>query len=713
MVRITNISDRNSKIRNKYITKSIKPNTKQLLKAGILERNKDIRPLRELKYPMNSQITSMIYGILNRHNQAPQQNIGNISNIEANNNQITVFKKKISLNNIEGKKFSINEATNDIREFLSFIRLKNNFFKNDYGNIAQEMKNIVNDPNIIKPQDIANITKASGVNSLGEFIESLPEYHDYEAAENQNGKSIQYKGRNFYWYKQTSYYDSSKKDLIILNQDKKIRIKFGPNFEEIKFTKKDNKRENSITLKLDPEIHRYKYTNLESNSMGQESNVDVEYNIIDGEFFVINPWNSQWTYNTKSRDESYRIGLDSFVKMEPSKGQVIVIGKNNKDETDLIHKLKVNSQGSITDYSVSNKNLLYEEEYEDFDNLPNNERMLNYPLESEYNVKNNSLSVKINPNVENILNEYASEQIIYPSLRYNDIQKIDRNFKDQLKDNIEIKFKLDGDHNIECIESINSDKNRFVKNDSNIREVLREYGKLDLVPNIESLTERLLSSNDSSYAESYYEDSYSTEYKNQDNRVVRKYEPLDIYTRPISLKMENEDEKNIEQIMNDLTYVSKNNLAYLQKLEALETLNTLMLSNEDGIYDLSNGNGVRYEKQGNHITCYDSDNNLSFEMRTEGNKEVYKIYHEGLDTISEKIEIKNNKGHKEYKAAFYNRRGEFMKNEDINKIILGKSNSKQLCDLLNINEDKYNEFIVREQKKLENLRDSVYSDFVL
>ena len=93
--------------------------------------------------------------------------------------------------------------------------------------------------------------------------------------------------------------------------------------------------------------------------------------------------------------------------------------------------------------------------------------------------------------------------------------------------------------------------------------------------------------------------------------------------------------------------------------------------------------------------------------------EVYKIYNEGLNTLSEEIEINKNRGKKEYKATFYDREGNFLRNEDINQLILDKSNCKQLCDLLNINEDKYNEFIFNEQIKVKNLKDSVYSSFVL
>ena len=107
MVRIAKILDRNNKIRNKYISRSIPPKTKHLLKTGVLERNMDIKPPKELKYPMNSKIASMLYKIVNRNVKAPQEDIGEIV---VANNRLPVFNKKISLDNIEGKEFNIYES---------------------------------------------------------------------------------------------------------------------------------------------------------------------------------------------------------------------------------------------------------------------------------------------------------------------------------------------------------------------------------------------------------------------------------------------------------------------------------------------------------------------------------------------------------------------------------------------------------------------------
>lgn len=336
--------------------------------------------------------------------------------------------------------------------------------------------------------------------------------------------------------------------------------------------------------------------------------------------------------------------------------------------------------------------------------------MFNYPRESVFNPLNNSFSSTFNPNIDKILNNYFHECISYIFLNYEDIKNVDKALENTwYKEDVIIDFLLDSNQDIKRINSVNV-KGKVLSEINDIKDVLKEYELLEESKTLSSTTEQLLKNK--------YNICFPSKlnYFNISEDISKKFIER---VEQIRTNHSMDDEESIvqqilaEYLNTENARIIKNNLAYLQKIDVLERISTFMLKKEDGIYDLDNGSGIRYEKQGNNITCYDYNNDCAFEISSKEDKEVYKIYNEGLDTLSEEIEIKNNKGKKEYKANFYDRKGNFLGTEDINQLILYKSNCKQLCDFLNINEEEYNEFIINEQIKVSNLKESVYSNFVL
>lgn len=359
--------------------------------------------------------------------------------------------------------------------------------------------------------------------------------------------------------------------------------------------------------------------------------------------------------------------------------------RNNQE--DLINNLN-NLINELNNQDNSNniRNMLKKlpENPNSFYSMPNNERMFMYPMETVYDVGNDSCYAVINPKEEQILDEYffcEMDSLLESEKEY-------ANFLEAT--NIPIHFKLDKNKNIEGIEYIFSNGYNFeCKND--INQALQTYGELEHNPNIESLTERLLRGNKPETLDTidYYQNMYKGQYIDSNNNIVEKYVPLNIYSRPAD------------------------NVAYLQKIKALETINALLSNKENGIYELDSGSGVRYEKNGNNIACYNSDNDLVFEISSNGNKEVYKIYNENLKTLSEEIEINNNENIKDYKATLYDRNGEFLKNENISKLIVKETGFKYLHDNFYITREIYDKFIDNEQTILDKLKNSTYSDFEL
>ena len=602
---------------------------------------------------------------------------------------------------IKEKKLNFKKLVGDIKELKNLNILDNNFEYNCKAEILMKNKkdiaNLFEKSNILNEEILNYLATQFGANSTQKFINSLTSNYSEESKikfEYENEICSLYKDR-----------DSSLRNpnLVLKLKNKNVLLKYAPDFNNI--TMVNLNTFDSASFETEPDNNKLKLiefygkinTKNDEDILIQENqdNISINYKNI---FFDFKP---------KTKEKSIRLLDGIFIKKAPSENSMI-IAENIDKNTSLIHKL------SITDdknYSITSKTVLPEE---NFDSLTEKEKLFNYPRESVFNPLNNSFYSTFNPNIDKILNNYSDEKIIYIFLNYDDIKDIDKSLENTLyKEDVIIDFLLDGNQEIERINSVNV-KGKALSKVNDLKSVLKEYEMLGESKTLDSTIEQLVNNISNMYlpSELNYFDISEEDKEKITEKSKERVEQI-IANHP----MYNDDliwQQILSEYLNaENTRIIANDLVYLQKLEALETLNKLILNKEDDIYDLESGSGVRYEKNGSYITCYDSDNNLSFEMRTEGNKEVYKIYHKGLETLSEKIEIENNKGTKEYKADFYDRKGDLIKSLDINNILFDLHNKYNVCKTLGLNDIEFYKLLINQQEKLKIIKDNAYSNISL